>query len=452
MSDTATKRHGLPRSRATRTWALAGALLVAVIATPTFAEPQKSAAQDAAFVDALTWGVTPSSMEAMRAQGRDRWLKEQLHPGANGASDIHCPMPCTGSDRRAARPLSRNDLRSRDRFRCALPKAANQLPDPDAKAAARKRPRRKGLNDVGRQAATASILHALYAPDQIRARLTWFWFNHFNVHMYKANLRLLVGDYEQTIRTHMRSAGFAICSSATVRHPAMLRYLDNAENAAGRINENYAREIMELHTLGVGNYTQKDVEELARIFTGVGIDLKPDNPKLKPEWAPLLVPATGSSNSTPRATTSATKSFPRARHPRAAASPRSNRRSTFSASAPATAHHIAQQIAIYFVGDDPPSALVDTMAQAFTRTNGDIAAVIDTMARSPAFTASLGTRFKDPVRYVFSAVRFGLRHEGRAEHGAGPELAQPPRGGSVQSPDARRLRVDVRRCGTAPDR
>ena len=88
----------------------------------------------------------------------------------------------------------------------------------------------------------------------------------------------------------MRSASFAICSTATLRHPAMLRYLDNADNAAGHINENYAREIMELHTMGVGSgYTQEDVEALARILTGVGIDLKPEDPKLKPELQSQLI-------------------------------------------------------------------------------------------------------------------------------------------------------------------
>ncbi len=82
----------------------------------------------------------------------------------------------------------------------------------------------------------------------------------------------------------MRWGRFRDLLSATVRHPAMLRYLDNAANVAGHINENYAREIMELHTMGVGSgYAQSDVEELARILTGVGIDLKNEDPKLKPE-------------------------------------------------------------------------------------------------------------------------------------------------------------------------
>ena len=89
----------------------------------------------------------------------------------------------------------------------------------------------------------------------------------------------MVGDYEdQAIRPHALGR-FRDLLEATLRHPAMLRYLDNAQNAAGHINENYAREIMELHTMGVGSgYTQKDVQELARILTGVGIDPKPEAP------------------------------------------------------------------------------------------------------------------------------------------------------------------------------
>lgn len=77
--------------------------------------------------------------------------------------------------------------------------------------------------------------------------MTWFWMNHFNVFAGKGNLRALVGDYEE--RAHAPTHCFRDLLGATVRHPAMLRYLDNAQNAAGRINENYARELMELHTL-----------------------------------------------------------------------------------------------------------------------------------------------------------------------------------------------------------
>src|ERR1700743_2080682 len=141
------------------------------------------------------------------------------------------------------------------------------------------------MNDRAKQAAARSILRALYASDQLRQRMTWFWFNHFNVHQYKGNIRILVGDYEDRAIRPFALGKFHDLLTATLYHPAMLRYLDNADNAVGHLNENYAREIMELHTMGVGSgYTQADVEALARILTGVGIDLKPEDPKLKPEW------------------------------------------------------------------------------------------------------------------------------------------------------------------------
>src|SRR5471032_1519365 len=120
--------------------------------------------------------------------------------------------------------------------------------------------------------------------------MTWFWANHFNVHMRKSDVRAMLGDYEErAIRPHALGR-FRDLLEATLRHPAMLRYLDNAQNAAGHVNENYAREIMELHTLGVGSgYTQQDVQELARCLTGLGIDAKPEDPRLKPELQPQLV-------------------------------------------------------------------------------------------------------------------------------------------------------------------
>src|SRR5258708_23093262 len=108
------------------------------------------------------------------------------------------------------------------------------------------------MSDIARQAATAEILRALYSPDQLRERMSWFWFNHCNVHQYKANLRLLVGDYEDRAIRPFALGKFSALLAATTHHPAMLRYLDNADNAVGHVNENYAREIMELHAMGVG--------------------------------------------------------------------------------------------------------------------------------------------------------------------------------------------------------
>jgi uncharacterized protein (DUF1800 family) len=184
----------------------------------------------------------------------------------------------------------------------------------------------------------------------------------------------------------------------------MLRFLDNADNATGHINENYAREIMELHTMGVGSgYTQKDVEELARILTGAGIDPQPENPKLKPELQPLLV-RDGLFEFNPARHDFGDKVF--LGHPiKGSGFAEIEQAVDLLCANPATAQHISREIAIYFVADDPPQALVDRMAQTFMRTHGDIPSVLDTLFHAPEFTAALGTRFKDPALYILSAVR-----------------------------------------------
>ena len=129
------------------------------------------------------------------------------------------------------------------------------------------------LQQLMQEAQTRSLLRDLYSSNQLEEQIAWFWFNHFNVDARKGEIRAFVGDYENTIRAHALGK-FRDLLLATAVHPAMLQYLDNAQNAAGHINENYAREIMELHTLGVGSgYSQQDVQELARILTGLGLNL-----------------------------------------------------------------------------------------------------------------------------------------------------------------------------------
>ena len=230
-----------------------------------------------ALVNRVTWGVDQADVSAVESMGVGRWLDRQLHPPAGDRlppqveAEI-AAMPYNGA------PMAQlvADARTQE-------VAANTIVDPELKAAARQ-VFNGALNDAIHQAAARSILRDLYSPDQLKEQMTWFWFNHFNVHMYKANLRLMVGDYEdRAIRPHALGK-FRDLLEATLRHPAMLRYLDNADNAAGHINENYAREIMELHTMGVGSgYTQQDVQELARILTGVGIDASPAGPRLPPQ-------------------------------------------------------------------------------------------------------------------------------------------------------------------------
>lgn len=375
-----------------------GAILILSTAVPRGEAVDQQVARDLELVDTATWGVTPTAMTAFESAGREKWLQSQLHPTLNTT-----PLPEAAQSQIEALPLSHKSAFELATKFDAQARATNQMTDPDQRASAQQA-YLQAMTDVAKQAATRTILRALYAPDQLRERMTWFWFNHFNVHQYKGNLRVLVGAYEDTaIRAHALGR-FRNLLEATLRNPAMLRYLDNADNAAGHINENYAREIMELHTMGVGSgYSQKDVEELARLLTGVGIDLNPEEPKLKPELQSQLV-RDGLFEFNPARHDYGDKVF-LGQIIKGRGFGEVQQALDILCHQPATARHISRQIAIYFVADDPPAALVERMSQTFIHTDGDIASVLDTLFHSPEFTASLGTRFKDPVRYVLSAVR-----------------------------------------------
>jgi uncharacterized protein (DUF1800 family) len=350
-------------------------------------------------LDRLTWGVNASSAAHLQTVGVERWLQEQLHPASTGAlpDAVRTQIEAMPDVHKLPFDIAVEfDQRAR---------SANQVADPEQKKAAQQ-VYQQAMNDRAKQAAGRTILRALYASDQLRERMTWFWFNHFNVHQHKANIRILVGDYvDRTIRPYSLG-NFHDLLVATLHHPAMLRYLDNADNAAGHLNENYAREIMELHTMGVGSgYTQSDVEALARILTGVGIDLKPEDPKLKPELQSQLV-REGAFEFNPARHDYGDKAF-LGHTIKGRGLPEVDEAIDILVHHPATATHLANQIATYFVSDNPPNALVQRMAQTFKTTDGDIAAVLFAMVHAPEFTASLkpGTKFKDPVQYVLSAVR-----------------------------------------------
>jgi uncharacterized protein (DUF1800 family) len=230
--------------------------------------------------------------------------------------------------------------------------------------------------------------------------------NHFNVSQNKGEIRGLVGDYEETaIRPHVFGK-FRDLLAATVFHPAMLQYLDNAQNAVNHVNENYARELMELHTLGVAaGYTQNDVQNLARVLSGVGINAAGPQPQLRPAWQPLY-------------RRNGAFEFNPARHDFSAkvllghtingqGFSEVEQAVDIIVHEPACAQFISRKLAVYFVADEPPPALVARMADTFARTDGDISAVLRTMFAAPEFQASLGGKFKDPMHFVVSAMRLG---------------------------------------------
>src|SRR3984893_17549951 len=145
--------------------------------------------RDMVLLDRLTWGLNASSAAHLQAVGTERWLTEQLHPAPN------IPLPDgVRSQIEAMADVHKFPFDIAVAFEQQA-KSANQVADPDQRKAAQQ-VYQQALNDRAKQAAARTILRALYAPDQMRERMTWFWFNHFNVHQYKANIHILVGDYE----------------------------------------------------------------------------------------------------------------------------------------------------------------------------------------------------------------------------------------------------------------
>ena len=216
--------------------------------------------EDTLWLERTSFGLDSASVESYRQLGRERFLERQLQPGAD-----ELPAPIAADI--AALEISHADPGKWLVDVNAQYKVINAMPDGTDKEQAR-----KALNDRGNklsyEAARRDLLRAVYSPAQLREQMVWFWLNHFSVFQYKANLRWLVGDYEErAIRPHV-FGHFKDLVMASLEHPAMLQFLDNNQNAAGHINENYARELLELHTLGVGGgYSQQDVQELARVLT-----------------------------------------------------------------------------------------------------------------------------------------------------------------------------------------
>jgi len=268
---------------------------------------------------------------------------------------------------------------------------------------------------VGGEVLVTRLLRDIYSERQLEAVMTDFWLNHFNVYLKKGEFApWYLADYQdKVIRPHAMGK-FEDLLDATAHSPAMLFYLDQSESvgphsfAAWRammtpagpngkqrplgLNENYARELMELHTLGVdGGYTQRDVTEMAKIFTGWGIDHGEQggeflfNPRRHEPGQKVVLGY--------RIQDGGEHEGLAMLH--------------MLAVSPVTAHHVSLQIAQRFVSDTPPPALVDGMAATWVKTGGDIREVLRTMLQSPEFWSqdAYRAKVKTPEEYVISAVR-----------------------------------------------
>jgi uncharacterized protein (DUF1800 family) len=261
---------------------------------------------------------------------------------------------------------------------------------------------------VARDLAEGKLLRAIYSNRQLDEVLADFWFNHFNVYLDKGADRYLVTEYEQKVIRPRVLGKFRDLLEATAKSPAMLFYLDNwqsvgpnaplprggaAKKGARGLNENYGRELLELHTLGVdGGYTQKDVTEVARCFTGWSI--------MQPQRGGEFVFAR-------RQHDDGEKIVLGVRIPAGGGIHDGAKVLDIVAHHPSTAHFISKKLAQRFVADDPPESLVARMAQTFQKTDGDLRAVMQTMLDSKEFWSegAYKSKMKSPLEMVASAVR-----------------------------------------------
>jgi uncharacterized protein (DUF1800 family) len=399
--------------RDARAWAgvVAGLVLSVLAGCATLpAAPPADSAADARWLDRVTYGVDAATLARVRREGREPWLAAQLAGRAG-------PLPAAVAREIDALPVEQaapetllDEVRTEQR-------RLDTLPEGDERQAARKALYERG-SELAYQAARRELLRALYSPNQLEEQLVWFWSNHFSVHQDKAHVRWLVGDYvEHAIRPHALGR-FRDLVLATLRHPAMLEYLDNAKNAAGHPNENYARELLELHTLGVdGGYTQADVEALARVLTGVGLAAE-SPPKLAPARRALYV-KDGAFEFHPGRHDFGDKTLLGVRI-QGRGWPEVEQAVDVIVARPACARFVASRLATYFVADRPPPALVERMAAAFRASGGDIAATLGVALRSPELAASLGTKFRDPWTYTIASLR--LAYEGQSVASLRPVL------------------------------
>lgn len=362
----------------------------------------RSPAESARLLDRLTWGADAASIEALQRVGPAATVAALLRPAP------HAPLPAQAQAQIDAMAITRTPMEALAIDLQARQQAIKAEPTEDARKAAQEAYQRQ-MRGLQREAERRFVLRAVYSPAQLQEKMTWFWMNHFNVFAGKADIRAMVADYEdRAIRPHALGR-FRDLLGATVRHPAMLRYLDNAQNAANRINENYARELMELHTLGVdGGYSQRDVQEMARVLTGHGVSLRPLDeppPKLRPEWAQQYV-RRGLYEFNPQRHDWQPKEL-LGRPLQGQGMAELDEALDRLARAPATARFVTRKMAAYLVGDAPPPALLQALAERFQQSDGHIGAVLQTLVASEAFQASLGTRLRDPVQYVMAGLRLG---------------------------------------------
>ena len=311
-------------------------------------------------LDRLAHGPRPDSIEEVLGRGLERWIEDQLAPSPDGALDTRL------------RPLS---------------SLTYSIQETLARYEADQRTIGSALSELR----TAHFVRAVHSANQLQEVLTDFWFNHFNVYQGDSPTRYGVARYEtDAIRPHVLGR-FRDLLGAVANSWAMMSYLDNYLSSARAINENYARELMELHTLGVdGGYTQADVQEVARAFTGWGIDQR----------AGAFVFRAGAHDQ-------AAKTVLGQRLPASQGKKDGEDVLDLLARHPSTARFISTKLCRRLVSDTPSEAVVARGADAFSTSGGDLAEVLRAILGTPDFwNEAFGSgKAKTPHEFVVSALR-----------------------------------------------
>jgi uncharacterized protein (DUF1800 family) len=392
-------------------------LVIALAQLPTLTP------RDSAFhaLNRLAYGARPGEADSVARSGVMKWIERQLD--ADHVSDAHLAerereFKILDYDRADLAGRYRNAIRERQQMQREAAASGDSM---RARVGPGGGPMRE-FRELGGELQQVAIVRAALSERQLREVMVDFWTNHFNVFIGKGADRFLLPSYiEETIRPRVLGR-FEDLLIATAESPAMLFYLDNAQSVAPGsspsrpfrlferrrfgmnempedrrrqptgINENYARELLELHTLGVdGGYTQQDIIEVARIFTGWSIE-PPDRGAgfVFRDWAHdhgrkhvfgLTFGDDGKDEGL--------------------------RLLKFLANQHATMHHVGAKLCARFVADEPPDGCIDAAVAAWQKTHGDIRAVLRAIFTSPDFwlAQAVRSKVKTPLEFVVSAVR-----------------------------------------------
>ena len=343
-------------------------------------------------LERATFGPRPGGLEALREAGAEAWVADQLR--RTNPRDAALEERLTAFPALAPQPWERLVGVEMDSA------TMGGRPDREARKQLSRRAREISVEITG-----ARLVRAVHGRFGMREVMLDFWSNHFSVFGRKNQVGALLPHYEREVLQPHVLGRFEDLLLAVARSPAMLVYLDNWTSTAprlsrrvrrraqvrgrGGINENYARELLELHTLGVdGGYTQDDVVAVARVFTGWTLESRNDpvfrfraalhDPGEKRLWGRRVG---GEGIEQGEAVLRAL-----ARHP-------------------ATAHHISRKLAARFVADEPPPGLVRRVARRFLETEGDLGEVVAAVVLSPEFAAPQHRKLRTPVRLAAAALR-----------------------------------------------